>query len=240
MARALANIPTSILAELLSAVEDGRLDAPLVWMQMQGRGFANCREAFEALGSYEREAVLAVLTAVIAEREAKPPMKADLVWTAPLGNAIRSTRAVVTELLAGAEREVLVAGYAFYGADEIFEPLYQRMRLHAVASEFYIHIGADYAQSAHAFWRHTWPWPGVAPRVFFDPRTVGGAVSMHAKCVVVDGRRSFVTSANFTGRAQTENVEVGVVIDDVAFAKQLVAQWRDLRRKGKFEELKRG
>ena len=49
--------------------------------------------------------------------------------------------------------------------------------------------------------------------------------SLHAKCIVVDERRSLITSANFTDRGQTRNMEVGVLLDDADFARGLAAQW---------------
>ena len=51
---------------------------------------------------------------------------------------------------------------------------------------------------------------------------------LHAKCVVVVARWSLVTSANFTDRAQTRNIELGVLIEDQAFARTVVTQWRAL------------
>jgi phosphatidylserine/phosphatidylglycerophosphate/cardiolipin synthase-like enzyme len=51
---------------------------------------------------------------------------------------------------------------------------------------------------------------------------------MHAKCVVVDGKRAFVSSANFTDRGQERNIEVGALIDDPRFAMQLAQQWDGL------------
>jgi phosphatidylserine/phosphatidylglycerophosphate/cardiolipin synthase-like enzyme len=54
----------------------------------------------------------------------------------------------------------------------------------------------------------------------------------HAKCVVVDGKRSFVSSANFTDRGQERNIEVGALIDDSRFATQLAQQWDGLVKDG--------
>jgi phosphatidylserine/phosphatidylglycerophosphate/cardiolipin synthase-like enzyme len=53
----------------------------------------------------------------------------------------------------------------------------------------------------------------------------GVFASLHAKCVVVDGRWVFVTSANFTDRGQTRNVEVGVLLEDTRLAAVLEAQF---------------
>jgi phosphatidylserine/phosphatidylglycerophosphate/cardiolipin synthase-like enzyme len=66
--------------------------------------------------------------------------------------------------------------------------------------------------------------------VYYDPRTVlpRNWVSLHAKCVVVDGRFTLVTSANFTDRGHSRNIEAGVLVEDTAFAKRFAAQWRGL------------
>jgi phosphatidylserine/phosphatidylglycerophosphate/cardiolipin synthase-like enzyme len=49
---------------------------------------------------------------------------------------------------------------------------------------------------------------------------------------VVDGARAFVSSANFTQRAQEQNIEVGVLIDDANFASFLAGQWLGLIEAG--------
>ena len=52
--------------------------------------------------------------------------------------------------------------------------------------------------------------------MFFDPRSLDPEVraSLHAKAVVVDERRTFVTSANFTDAALDRNIELGLVVDE--------------------------
>jgi phosphatidylserine/phosphatidylglycerophosphate/cardiolipin synthase-like enzyme len=57
-------------------------------------------------------------------------------------------------------------------------------------------------------------------------------VGFAPKCIVVDDERSFVTSANFTGRAQSRNIEAGVLIEDKAFAEELAGHWRQLVSEG--------
>jgi phosphatidylserine/phosphatidylglycerophosphate/cardiolipin synthase-like enzyme len=76
-----------------------------------------------------------------------------------------------------------------------------------------------------------WPFGDPQPTVHYDPRTAlqHARVSLHAKCVIVDHRFTLITSANFTDRGHSRNIEAGVVIDDGAFAARLAAQWRALR-----------
>ena len=80
------------------------------------------------------------------------------------------------------------------------------------------------------FLRMMWPFGEPRPAVYFDPRTAErySGVSMHAKCVVIDHEYTLITSANFTSRGQTRNVEAGVAIEDRAFAASLERQWANL------------
>ena len=41
-----------------------------------------------------------------------------------------------------------------------------------------------------------------------------------------------MTSANFTDRGQTRNIEMGVLVDDPGLANRLVHQWRGLIESG--------
>jgi phosphatidylserine/phosphatidylglycerophosphate/cardiolipin synthase-like enzyme len=51
---------------------------------------------------------------------------------------------------------------------------------------------------------------------------------MHAKALVVDGRRALVGSANLTQRALTANLEVGVLGRDPVVAQAIEAHVRGL------------
>lgn len=68
--------------------------------------------------------------------------------------------------------------------------------------------------------------------MYYDPRALstqpGPRASLHAKCIVVDRRWSFITSANFTEAAQDRNIEAGVLVDDPHFAAAVEAQLDNL------------
>jgi phosphatidylserine/phosphatidylglycerophosphate/cardiolipin synthase-like enzyme len=61
---------------------------------------------------------------------------------------------------------------------------------------------------------------------------VGAYASLHAKCLVIDYERSLITSANFTDRGQSRNIEVGVLIHDKGYAEALERQWTNLVQSG--------
>jgi putative cardiolipin synthase len=55
---------------------------------------------------------------------------------------------------------------------------------------------------------------------------------MYAKAVVADRHCCLVTSANLTGRALTDNVEIGVVLDNAVVAQGIAEHYERLRRAG--------
>jgi phosphatidylserine/phosphatidylglycerophosphate/cardiolipin synthase-like enzyme len=68
------------------------------------------------------------------------------------------------------------------------------------------------APQLFASYLHALRWNTVTSRALSaEP---GPRASLHAKCIVVDRRWSFITSANFTEAAQERNIEAGVLIED--------------------------
>jgi phosphatidylserine/phosphatidylglycerophosphate/cardiolipin synthase-like enzyme len=79
------------------------------------------------------------------------------------------------------------------------------------------------------------------PVVYYDPRSVADdeqvRSSLHAKCVVVDDREVFVSSANFTEAGQERNIEVGLRINSPPIACQLTEHFNRLLDHGLVERL---
>jgi phosphatidylserine/phosphatidylglycerophosphate/cardiolipin synthase-like enzyme len=231
------------LEALARRIERGELSCPL---DPDRPSLAGLAARGPSLFGHSREATLAIIAGVLAERGAPRP-SLELVWTGPdvTAGAARDTAVVVRELFARAQRHVLVAGYAFDHGEEILRPLHEAMRDRGVEVELYIDVPrAESADAAEGhlvryvddFCRRNWPFGPPLPRLYHDPRTVWGDdyASIHAKCVVVDGRRTLIGSANFTGRGHERNVEVGVVIDDAELAERLIHQWRQLVANDRF------
>jgi phosphatidylserine/phosphatidylglycerophosphate/cardiolipin synthase-like enzyme len=168
----------------------------------------------------------------------------DLVWTGPEAPGIvnRDTSVVVREMFQSAKESVLVAGNAVYQGHVIFKELAVRMDHNpGLRVRMFLDVQRPPNDKSHptevvrAFAKRfvQKEWPGVRlPDVYFDPRSLeidpSKRASLHAKCVVVDGSRAFVSSANFTGAAQTKNVEVGVLINSPRFARRLVEHFEAL------------
>jgi phosphatidylserine/phosphatidylglycerophosphate/cardiolipin synthase-like enzyme len=162
----------------------------------------------------------------------------DLVTTGPEvgGVANRDTAVVVRELFAKAEQSILVAGYAVHQGRRIFHALADRMAERPdLEARLFLNIqrgpGDTSAPSelllrfAHQFRTKQWPDGRPIPEVFYDPRSLNAIrdepVALHAKCVVVDGRHVFVSSANFTEAAQERNIEVGLLVHSGLVAERI-------------------
>ena len=77
-----------------------------------------------------------------------------------------------------------------------------------------------------------WPAEKPVPAVFYDPRSVAldrsQTSALHAKCVVIDSKRLFVSSANFTEAAQQRNIEIGLLLDSELLASRIDKFFNDL------------
>jgi phosphatidylserine/phosphatidylglycerophosphate/cardiolipin synthase-like enzyme len=209
-------------------------------------GLAHVVDRAPWLVGMDAQAVAAVARAVLAERARTDRPHLELVWTGPEDHrgAARDTAVVVQHLFEGAQKDVLAAGYSWDHGSDILSPLHRAMRDRGVTATFFMDITGraptearrDRFATDHVdrFFRENWPFGDPKPAVYYDPRTteVNAMASIHAKCIVVDERTSLITSANFTDRGHTRNIEAGVLIEDPHFAHHLLAQWRGLIASG--------
>jgi putative cardiolipin synthase len=150
------------------------------------------------------------------------------VWTGP-GTATdqRLTAAVLHEIVAGATERILLVSYAAYTLAELAADLEAAVErgceVDAVFETEEDSAGAYTGPHAQPFAAvpgiRRWRWPAA--------HRPAGAV-LHAKLVVIDGRRALVSSANLTHRALTSNIEAGVLIADPDLAQTLEHHIRGL------------
>lgn len=204
--------------------------------------------AMEADGMAPRH-IAAAIRLLVEERAAAQRMsdRVELVWSPPDLDAIdaRDTSVVVQELFRRASRSVLISTFALdekKKAEALFGELASRMDnepelvVRVFANIHRKHL--DETPSVALVREFTkrvreQVWPGQRlPEVFYDPRSLetegNKRAVLHAKAVVVDGRWTLLTSANFTEAAQERNIEAGVVIDDRRIAERVTRQFDKL------------
>ncbi|MFM7470305.1 MAG: DISARM system phospholipase D-like protein DrmC [Nodosilinea sp.] len=182
--------------------------------------------------------------------------KVDLVWTGPEvpGTGSRDTAVVVREMFSSARHSVLISSFAIdQGAKghELFRPLAEQMDTNSNLSvRMFLNVKRPYnnktpvstllRQFSENFRKHVWPGQRL-PEVFHDPRALqlssNSNACLHAKCVVVDEERVFITSANFTEAAHQRNIEAGVLIANPVAAKAIRSQFEMLVSQGLLKKI---
>ena len=236
------------IERVLAAARSGALGGELTTEGLARAHLGALRDGLGALIGAPVDTVVQVLAAVREERLRPPATKVALVWTGPetRGSGARDTAVVVREMFETAQRHVLIAGYSFERGEGILAPLHAAMRDRGVGVEMFVHlreasgVQADpegYLRAQAEAWRRTyWPFGEPGPTLYVDPRAAmaGSYASLHAKCIVVDGERALVGSANFTDRGQSRNIEAGVLVEDRRFAEELARQFHDAVGAGLF------
>jgi len=270
VSQALPILSGAALGSLASAVERGVLVAPFGPMQIgrhvskaERADALRLVDALHAAG-LEASALAAALRLAEAARktgENKPPP--TLVWSDLDVAGSRDTAVVCNELFRGAQQSVVVStfnlGHKTKDGDAkgspVLLPLARRMGevpglvvrlfVNLRRLEHMSHASEPDVEDAFVSWfrREIWPWEAL-PEIYYDPRSLvalgEASACLHAKCVVVDDARAFVTSANLTEAAQDRNIEAGVLLEDPVFARALRKQFESLIDRGYVRRLTRG
>ena len=203
---------------------------------------------------YSPQQIADVLELLIADRQRQSPGPVlDLVTTGPETTAVcsRDTAVVVRDLFQSATKCVLLAGFAVHQGRSVFQTLAERMnQLPDLRVRFFLDVRREHgdttpdavlvSQFAHDFWSRQWPESARRPDVHYFPAALHLGYKrayLHAKCVVIDEERVFVTSANFTEAAQERNIEVGVVFRDQSVALQLSHHFESLASSGSLHQI---
>lgn len=237
------------LEALAQALLDGRIGPSFSRSSVQLAGFreeaARFLEGFEGVDPKTPAWILKRLAHERSRADDRFARVASLVWSgASEGDlGIRDTKVVLDALFGRAERYVLISTYVIYDGLRVFEQLIERLRLYSgISVELFVNLPpgsgreederADEEQFLEVFARKHWPSDVRLPAIYYDPGTRKQGekrAALHAKCVVVDGRWAFVTSANFTEAAQERNIEAGVLLDHPKLSESLVGQFAALK-----------
>lgn len=241
----LLSLAPSELRTLATSVRTGRLLAPYTALSLRrfvgedaAESVSRKLELLSASGM-SSEALSVCLELTSDALNSRPPLEdfVDLVTTGPEAGGVAnlSTAVVVSELFRGAEHSVLVAGYAVYQGQKVFQALGDRMVRHPeLEVRMFLDVPRKQGDTSSAdaliarfvqqFKNSQWPGGMPLPNVYCcgQPITQNGKPgSLHAKCIVVDCEHVFVSSANFTEAAQERNIEVGLLVQSGALAERV-------------------
>lgn len=167
-------------------------------------------KAFTSVPRSESNVLALCLRALRIQHEELRPqlLDAELVATIPADSPgiARPTERVVREMLSTATQEVIVLGYEFTSQEMV------QVLADASKGGVEIIMILDRARGAVDRILDNWPKGSPVPVLYKDRERpdAGPYASMHAKCILVDGKNLLITSANFTFHGMRENIEIGV------------------------------
>lgn len=161
--------------------------------------------------------------------------KLELVWTGPASKIpVRQTRQVLSQLINGANEELLIVSFVVFKIPEILsllkEALLRGVKITCIFESPEESQGKITFQGFDAFNEDVLKqikiliWEKEMRPVNAD----GKFGTLHAKCAVADRRVSFVSSANLTVNAMTLNMELGLLIYDENVAQEIVDHFEHL------------
>ena len=256
MTGSLSKLSTGDLQTLSDALKAGRLPIPYT-VPMTRTYVAETLVAgvvkdleFLANTGFEGPQIAILLDAIRHERDSAIKLDeiVELVTTGPEapGTTNRDTSVVVRDLFRQAENSVVIVGYAIYQGQQVFESLADRMQQRPELDvTMYLNLPPSSDTDVESivlrrfmedFRQKHWPTGCRIPTIFYDPRSVdpdrSKRASLHAKCIVVDDKEMFISSANFTERAQYRNIEVGLCLSSERLSSQLSRHFASLVENG--------
>lgn len=243
------------LSDLATALETGRLSFPVYSFSLASYITAELGAVIAAeLNNLRQQGMnsahIAYMLKLLAQERTISHQKreqVDLVWTGPElpGAESRDTAIVVRELFRSARYSVLISSFAIDQGSkgrELFRPLADQMDANpSLSVRMFLNVKRQYNDKTAAssllqkfsesFRSQVWPGQRL-PEVFHDPRALELSTSsnacLHAKSVVVDEERVFITSANFTEAAHQRNIEAGVLLSNRVTARAIRSQFEML------------
>jgi phosphatidylserine/phosphatidylglycerophosphate/cardiolipin synthase-like enzyme len=251
-------LPLSNLEALRSGFISGPLKYEITKSALIGSG-APVQEAddladFLIARGYSNETLAAMVEAIIDTRRhaTDVSLSQTLVVTGPATSHTENlkTGARFIQVVQHARRELMLATFALYQGDRILEPIHDAMiRIPGLEVTLILNVARKYGdrtcnenilEAARLEFSKNWPWSQM-PSVWYFPESINmnsvDRASMHAKFVIADEERCFITSANFTEAAQKKNIEVGVELSNSHESRGLSRYFKQLMADGKLERL---
>jgi phosphatidylserine/phosphatidylglycerophosphate/cardiolipin synthase-like enzyme len=193
------------------------------------------------------EVAAALEGASFHDRHLRADTSVELVWTGPpiSGGGLRNTEQVLFDLVRTANESLLITAFAAYRVDSLARELEAALKRgvsvtliveDAEVSEGKVRfnpLAALIGNREIACRAYHWP---LEQRPRNDDGRHG---SLHAKCVLADQERLFVSSANLTEFAMSLNVEIGLLISGGLVPRQAADAFSKLIHSGVLREIAR-
>lgn len=185
-------------------------------------------------------ALRAASQAVDSERESE---SIEIVWTGPTTGEVpvRLTREALIDVIRSARKSLIVVSFAAYKVPAVVSELEaaadRGARVRLILEQPAETGGTLQVAAAPAFQAirdrvSVYVWPETK-----RPKLEKGRAALHAKATVADDHTAFVTSANLTGHAIEENMELGLLVRGGPIPRRLAAHFQQLMADQVLEEV---
>jgi hypothetical protein len=154
--------------------------------------------------------------------------KVELVITAPNSFKLnaRKTTIAVKELIATAKTSITITGYSI---SDYFKEIIDEI-LNKSKKGVYVNFYINDLESKKEQLDKIFLYRGRYLKIFeYNNKSDDKMAALHAKVIVVDGYKSFISSANLSYHGMVGNIEVGVLIESEKKARNLEELLRELR-----------
>lgn len=147
----------------------------------------------------------------------------DILWTGPQSKAVpvRRTEQALCEVVDSAKSDIFIVSFVAYKAEKVYEAV-RRAIDRGVRTSFLTEASKENGGTLDVD-----PAKGLRKKFpeanFYQWKVDDGSATavVHAKCAIADGRIALITSANLTGAAMDNNMELGLLISGYDIAKRL-------------------
>lgn len=169
---------------------------------------------------------LALRATALAVARARNEERIETVWTGPTTKAVplRQTLGVLLQVVKASTERLVVVSFAAYKVAKVVDAMLaaaeRNVKIAVVIDE-----GTDAARAftALAGVAELFCWPAAGTVL---PN--GGTVRMHVKAAVADDHTALIGSANLTGQALSQNMELGLLVEGGEVPRRLDAHFRSL------------
>lgn len=154
----------------------------------------------------------------------------DILWTGPTATTVpvRRIEQSFCELIDSANERLFIASFVAYKADKIYSAIRSAIQ-RGVRVSFLTEVSKEYGGSLNVD-----PSDGLKKKfpeaVFYrwENFDVAYPAVVHVKCAIADECKAIVTSANLTGAAMDNNMELGLMISSRQVVSRMAAHFTAL------------
>ncbi|RYD63093.1 MAG: hypothetical protein EOP84_33955 [Verrucomicrobiaceae bacterium] len=207
---------------------------------MSKESLIQLKKGVAATGATARELALALSATIEGIQAGRANPDIHLVWTGPdtPRTSPRDTLPQMLEMIGNSKHTLLLVTFAAFKVTRIMEALndaHQRGVQLMVVVESVSNSGGQISHDACKAFPPSlqnagclWLWP-LAKRKLNKKGLPG---KLHAKCLVIDGRETLVSSANLTEDAMERNIEMGLRCTNSAIAQEIELRFNSLKKAG--------